>query len=111
MRRKLTWATAQKIRQLKKDEPLIGYNEIIRRLNLSCSDSAIWSILSNRTYLTRTERDKPYNPKAKLNESLAMEIRGNLKLGHKPEWLACKYGVSFSTIKRVIKQTTWRNTG
>lgn len=108
MFRKLTYATAQKIRQIQLEQPHLSGTDIHKQLNLNCSASAVYAILAGRTY--RTFRDGHFNPKQKLNSQLVREIKGQIKLGRRMEWLAVKYEVSMSCIQRIKYGLTWRDT-
>src|SRR4051812_45839841 len=98
--RKLTYSTAQKIREIKKNDPSLSASKILKLLNLNCSDSAVQAILSGRTYNTLKAIQK-LPTEIKLNPKLVKEIKGKLKLGRRLEFLAIEYNVSYSTIRRI----------
>lgn len=106
MRRKITYATAMKIREMRKNNPKLSAIAIHRILKLPCSASAVHAILSNRTYLQW--REAPFNPKQRLDHTSVKAIRNYLKFGKKSEWLALKYGVSNSCIQRIKYGLTWK---
>ena len=80
-------------------------SQIIKHLNLTCSDSAVYAIIVGRTYKTPRQN---INSKAKLNSQDVKRIRGLLKLGKSREWVAVEYGVSFSTIQRIHLGYIWK---
>lgn len=106
--RKLTYATAQKIRQIRQNNPHLSGGDIHKSLSLGCSDSAVYAILAGRTY--RTYRDNHYNPKQKLTTQEVRSIKGLLHLGRRTEWIAVKFNVSNSAIQRIKYGLTWRDT-
>lgn len=107
--RKLTFSTAQKVRQMQIENPEMSHSEIKVALNLPCSDAAVSAIISGRTYKTFRESDR-YNPRQKLDHQKVKEIKGQLRLGIRTEWLAVKYNVSNSAIQNIKYGLTWKDT-
>lgn len=107
MKRKLTYATAQKIREYR-EQTGKSAAKIVRDFNLHCSDSVVDAILVGRTYRTRIQN---YASKAVLSPQQVKEVKGRLKLGQDPRIISIQYKVSFSTIQRIKYGLTWRNTG
>ena len=107
MRRKITYATACKIREYHTQTKATPA-EIIKEFNLPISDSGVYAILVHRTYNQIKQR---VNSKAKLTSTDVRSIKGLLRLGRSLEWLALKYNVSFSTIQRIKYGYTWTNVG
>jgi hypothetical protein len=105
--RKMTFSTAQKVRQIKRDNPRIGYKEIISQLGLEVTPGTIYNIIANRTYKERLEVH--HNPKRKLTCQDVKSIKGMLKLGYKCEYLAIRFKVTSITIARIKYGITWRN--
>lgn len=103
-KRHLTFATAQKIREYRA-ETNRSPRKIIDDLGLlNTSVSAVHAIITNRTYKTRKQN---VITRSKLSSKQVREIKGQLGLGIKPEYLALKYGVRCVAIERIKYGLTW----
>ena len=95
--RKLTWATAQRIREIHLLEKLGSLN-IIRKLNLPVAVSTVDRILSGKTYTTLKH---PRSPKLQLVDR--RRIKSGIQLGRRPEYYAVMYDCSVQTIRNALK--------
>lgn len=96
--RKLTYATAMKIRELLNEYVLYSSSSIIKKLNLNVSISTIDKIRQNRTYKNRIQFKA-----SRLNDKEKQIIRNKYKNKRNKELICVEHSISLSTLNRLIK--------
>lgn len=112
IKRKLTFATAQKVRQLSKEKGwgCVKISNELKKEGVIISSNAIDGILKGKTYTTRLQE----SGNSHVNKDIVRIIREKAAAGKRKEWISVwlelNHGIilSASAVWDIIARRTWK---